>query len=521
MDTEPDSIDVRRDGILSRLSSGTKMMFIMTAALMPLGLIALFASIQSAHGKRLQHEADARIIATAEARQIELTVMRSANIVRLAAAGGTDDPTRCRLLLADAVRVLHGQVRIAFFAPGGRLRCATAGFTPGALPRPRGHIGIELLLLDPPGGVRFTVDAADGAYGVGELPARALGEVGGLGVQSQGVSLIQGATRLELAPPPPVHPLDQRVTVIAPIAGGQINLVSTSITSPVSAIEVLLVLLPLLMWAAAAVIGWVVINELLLRPLGRLQRAVAVFGQQSGTFLPPRLQTPAREIQALADSFADAAAQIAQRERALEEGLSHQVRLTREVHHRVKNNLQVVSSLINLHARGTNGEVASAYASIQRRVDALAVVHRNHYAELEENRGVSLRALIAELTSNLRATAPAAAQHFAITLDMTPAHVSQDVAVPVAFLVTDIVELAMDCAPTAGIEIMLSAADQPGRATLSIIAPGLASAACLEYPSRERFERIVTGLARQLRAPLERDDAQGRYSIALTVAPEH
>src|SRR3546814_11954106 len=51
-------------------------------------------------------------------------------------------------------------------------------------------------------------------------------------------------------------------------------------------------------------------------------------------------------------------------------------------------NLQVISSLINFHARGARtAEVVTAYASIQRRVDALAVVHRNHFAEMEENRG--------------------------------------------------------------------------------------------------------------------------------------
>src|SRR3546814_14008725 len=86
-----------------------------------------------------------------------------------------------------------------------------------------------------------------------------------------------------------------------------------------------------------------------------------------------------------------------------------------------------------------------AYASIQRRVDALAVVHRNHYAELEENRGVALKPLISELAANLRATAPASAARMPIRLDIEPYYVTQDVAVSVAFLITEIVAFAMLC----------------------------------------------------------------------------
>ncbi|WP_254557509.1 hypothetical protein, partial [Salmonella enterica] len=90
---------------------------------------------------------------------------------------------------------------------------------------------------------------------------------------------------------------------------------------------------------------------------------------------------------------------------------------------------------------------SDAYASIQRRVDALSVVHRNHFAELEENRGVGVRPLISELSASLRGTAPALARRFAIQIDSDNLHISQDVAVPIAFLLTELVELAMMLAP--------------------------------------------------------------------------
>ena len=74
---------------------------------------------------------------------------------------------------------------------------------------------------------------------------------------------------------------------------------------------------------------------------------------------------------------------------------------------------------------------------------------------------IVVRAIGAELAANLRATAPAAASHFAIALDMIPAAVTQDVAVPVAFLITEVVELAMSCDPRGRITLALAPGPAP------------------------------------------------------------
>ncbi len=233
----------------------------------------------------------------------------------------------------------------------------------------------------------------------------------------------------------------------------------------------------------------------------------------------PRINTPAHEIGDLANSFTSVAREIRNHESELEEGLLRQTKLTREVHHRVKNNLQVISSLINLHARGASEDAADAYAAIQRRVDALAVVHRNHFAELEENRGVSIRALAGELATSLRASAPAAAGGMPIALNMFDAYVTQDVAVPVAFLITEVVELLMHCNPQGSVLISLEAAETPDRANLRIETLGMVEGAMDDFPAIVRFDRIVTGLARQFRAPLTQDRSRGRFEIQISVLP--
>jgi two-component sensor histidine kinase len=138
------------------------------------------------------------------------------------------------------------------------------------------------------------------------------------------------------------------------------------------------------------------------------------------------------------------------------QALEGQRKLVREVHHRVKNNLQVIASLLNIHRRSARSDDAqNAYSSIGRRVDALAVVHRNHYAELEENRGIALRPLISELASNLRGSAPESARRIDIGLDLESLNTTQDVAVATAFLTTEIVEHAMLTRPDTPVTLTL------------------------------------------------------------------
>ena len=209
---------------------------------------------------------------------------------------------------------------------------------------------------------------------------------------------------------------------------------------------------------------------------------------------------------------------VAEHEAGLAEGLVRQTRLTREVHHRVKNNLQVISSLINFHARGARSkEATAAYSSIQRRVDALAVVHRHHFAELEENRGLSLRSVIGELASNIRATAPEGSSQLGIAIDIDPFLVNQDVAIAVAFLITEIVELAMTFNPVAQIRISVKPGETEDRALLRVNSPALVDGDDLRKVVEERYGRVMEGLSRQLRSRLHHDPLVGAYEISIAV----
>lgn len=72
--------------------------------------------------------------------------------------------------------------------------------------------------------------------------------------------------------------------------------------------------------------------------------------------------------------------------------------LNREVHHRVKNNLQVVTSLLNLQASGLDdGPVRDEFLRGKQRIDTIALVHHKLYA-LKDLRNVDLALFFGALT---------------------------------------------------------------------------------------------------------------------------
>ena len=102
-----------------------------------------------------------------------------------------------------------------------------------------------------------------------------------------------------------------------------------------------------------------------------------------------------------------------------------------------------------------------------------------------------------------------------LRIDIEPFYVTQDVAVSVAFLITELVEFVMFCGAS-GVVITLERNDRGG-ARLSLQSDSLRGPSTCDERLFDRFDRIVTGLSRQLRSPLERDEAEGRYALDIMV----
>lgn len=504
----------------ARLSTGPKMLLILSLALLPLGIVAILASIYSAKEDSEQRAEQTLARLDDKAERLNGLLVRSVGTMRAAATaiGASRDPDVCEAVLRRLASLQAVPGRYALFGPDGRLRCTSAGFAPAA-PGPTDDSGQRVEIS--PDGQRLQLALFNDRgriEAIAEFRREALRDLTLLPGTSAdfNLELLGGRRRMVLREDYRPVPFVQAVSDSAPIADNRLQLSIRLGAVPIRAVDLLVIVLPVVMWLAAGVIGWWVVNRQLLRPLASIQRVVSTYRPGERPLELPRLRSPAREIGELGLAFDEVTRTVARHEADLEAAVERQKRLVREVHHRVKNNLQVVASLLNLHSRGSaSEEAAAAYASIQRRVDALAVVHRNHYAELEENRGVALKALISELAANLRATAPASAVDMQIRLAVGAYHVTQDVAVSVAFLITEIVEYGM--LSGAGQVSIAVDGGEPGSVRLSIEVDSLAGEGDRDEALSDRFERIITGLARQLRSALEREPERGRYSVRIAV----
>lgn len=499
------------------------MLLIMAVAMLPLGVVAIFGSVNAARTNRTSDEISAQAVLALATQRLASALTEAGVTIRVASGAVTDADPAAAARACDRASVQLSEssgvpVRFALYASGSRLVCRTQGYNPPELPMLPPARTVTVPQVDPQNQVlRLTLfDPASGPQGQIELPLQmlsALARPDGAPMPFELTLSGEGGT-LSLYDTYGDGLLRRDVTLSSELLGGRLDLSLRAAAPAVSTFELFMILLPVLMWLLAAMVGWFIIDRLLLRPLGAMQKAIAAYRPGENEFEAPAARSPAREISDLGDAFDQVTRTVARHEADLEAAVERQTRLVREVHHRVKNNLQVVASLLNIHSRGSGSdEVAAAYASIQRRVDALAVVHRNHYAELEKTPGVALRALISELCASLRASAPSGASKLQIRLALDPVYANQDVAVSVAFLITEAVEYAMLCGCSL-VSIALEA-DGPNRARLSIESAALADGSACSVDLSDRFERIITGLARQLRSTPERDREQGRFAVVI------
>ena len=114
----------------------------------------------------------------------------------------------------------------------------------------------------------------------------------------------------------------------------------------------------------------------------------------------------------------------------------------REIHHRVKNNLQTVSSLLKLQVRRlANAEAKAAVESSVRRISSIAMVHE--HLSLDTTSDVDFDGLVAPLLRMVEEGLAAAERPVAIQVDGTVGSIDGEVAMPLAVVLVELVQNAL------------------------------------------------------------------------------
>lgn len=150
---------------------------------------------------------------------------------------------------------------------------------------------------------------------------------------------------------------------------------------------------------------WFGTNRLVIRWLTRLRELSEEFTKGNFSGNRASFASAPRELRRLSDDLHIMAEVIDSRTAELTAALETKTKLTREVHHRVKNNLQIVTSLLTMQASRVNDDAAqTALKQSRARIVALALIHRLSYEQEIDSAepSVTVETLMGELCKQLR-----------------------------------------------------------------------------------------------------------------------
>ncbi|MES2711143.1 MAG: histidine kinase dimerization/phosphoacceptor domain -containing protein [Pseudomonadota bacterium] len=179
------------------------------------------------------------------------------------------------------------------------------------------------------------------------------------------------------------------------------------------------------------------------RPMRRLARSVHEWAPGQ-LFRPGSRANDPDEVVALDSALSRASTVIADREQALRAAIGQRDLLMAEIHHRVKNNLQIIASLLSMQAARLEDPRANLELGIARdRVQALATLHRHLYLD-QSYRSIAMRPFLEELCRQLGdAMDVRSDERINVTIDADSMEIASDSAISLALLVTEAVSNAL------------------------------------------------------------------------------
>ncbi len=282
-------------------------------------------------------------------------------------------------------------------------------------------------------------------------------------------------------------------------------------------------ILPLILWAASLAVAYFAVYRLVLRHIRELRGQMRRFAIGDRSAPPPVLADAPAEIEDMSQTFHNMARILIRDEEAMEAAVNEKTVLLKEVHHRVKNNLQLIASIINMQIRVIDHDDAKrVLRSVQDRVASLATIYRNLY-QAEHLDSVQADRLIRDIINQMTNASVGPGAGLRIDTRLEPLELMPDQAVPLSLLATEAFTNALkysgvsdpDVEPWVRVSLRM---DGPRHAVLevenSIGGSSLAEGTGLG-------SQLIEAFATQLEGEAELETGDGRFLLRLRFRVEN
>lgn len=234
------------------------------------------------------------------------------------------------------------------------------------------------------------------------------------------------------------------------------------------------VLFPIMLWTVSLAVAYFAVFRLVLRHISELRGQMRRFAIGNRDTPPPVLKEAPSEIADVSQTFHNMARILIRDEEAMEAAVAEKTVLLKEVHHRVKNNLQLIASIINMQSRVIeDADAKRVLRSVQDRVAALATIYRNLY-QAEHLDAVQADRLIGDIINQMVNASVGPGSNLKVETRLTPLTLLPDQAVPLSLLATEAFTNALkyagipDGEDAPWVRVTLSS-DQDGMGVLEIV----------------------------------------------------
>ncbi len=283
---------------------------------------------------------------------------------------------------------------------------------------------------------------------------------------------------------------------------------------------ILAMLFPAAMLAIALGVSYFAVHRLALRHVFYLARIMRAFEGGRRSVRASRLRDAPVEFAALGHAFDRMADTIERDEADLAHAVEEKTTLLKEVYHRVKNNLQLVISIMNMQIRAakTSGE-KEIIARLQDRVMGIASIHQRLY-QANDLSAVRCDELLTEVARNLAHSGAGAEGDIRLSVDAEPVVLGPDKAIPLALFAAETIMNALKhgASPADGGWINLSLRRGSGSGlTLAIVNLKPANGRDRDALDTSIGGQLISAFSRQLGGEMAVEDAEDTYRVTLTI----